>query len=105
MTRLVAPGPERAEAHAGPAGEAAVGVGHERRPLLVAHREELDRLRVVERLVQVERLLARDPEDVLDALVLEAPDEELCGAWHGSSLVTHGVADAVRLRRARHLVP
>ena len=81
-------GPERAEADARPAGQAAVGVGHERPALLVPDRQELDRLGVVERIVQVERLLARDPEDVLDALVLEAPDEELCGAWHGSSLVT-----------------
>ena len=71
VTRFVAPGPERAEADAGRAREAAVHVGHVGAALLVAHGDELDR-RSVERLVEIERLLARDAEDVPDALGLEA---------------------------------
>ena len=98
-------GPERAETDAGPAGEAAVGVGHEGRPLLVPDGEEGDGLGVLDRLVQVERLLAGDPEDVPDALVLEAADEELCGRRHTASLVTRSVADAARSRRDHGLVP
>ena len=42
----------------------------------MAHRDELDR-GVRQRLVEVERLLARDAEDVLDALGLEALDEDV----------------------------
>ena len=66
---------ERAEADAGVAGEAAVDAGHVGAALLVADRHELDR-RARKRLVQVERLLSGDPEDVLDALGLEALDED-----------------------------
>ena len=72
-------GTERGEADAGLAGEPARGVGHERRALLVAGRHEGDELRAVEGLAEVERLLAGDAEDELDALVLEAVDEELGG--------------------------
>ena len=61
---------------AGAAGEAPVDVGHVGPALLVAHRHELDR-GVGERLVEVERLLARDPEDVLDALGLQTLDEHV----------------------------
>ena len=71
-------GPERAQAHAGATGQAAVDVGHVGAALLVAHGHELDR-RTRERLVQVERLLARDAEDVRDALGLEALDEDVGG--------------------------
>ena len=67
---------ERAEADAGAAGQPAVDVGHVGAALLVAHRDELDR-RARQRLVQVERLLARDAEDVLDALGLEALHEDV----------------------------
>ena len=69
---------ERAEADAGVAGQAAVDVRHVGAALLVADRHELDR-RARERLVQVERLLARDAEDVPDALGLEALDEDVAG--------------------------
>ena len=74
VTRFVAPGPERAQAHAGAAGQPAVGVGHVRAALLVADRHELNR-RIGQRFVQVKRLLARDAEHVLDALGLQALDE------------------------------
>ena len=68
--------PERAEADARVAGQAAVDVGHVGAALLVADRHEVDR-RARQRLVEVERLLARDAEDVLDALGLEALDEDV----------------------------
>ena len=61
--------PERPEAHARAPGQAPVDVGHVGAALLVAHRYELDG-RAGERLVQVERLLAGNAEDVLDALSL-----------------------------------
>ena len=68
--------PERAEADAGAAGQPAVDVGHVGAALLVADRHELDR-GVRQRLVQVERLLARDAEHVLHALGLQALDEDV----------------------------
>ena len=40
VTRLVAPGPERAQAHPGSTGQPAVGVGHVRPALLMADRDE-----------------------------------------------------------------
>ena len=60
VRRARAEGPQ---ADAGPAGQTAVGVGHVRAALLVADGDELDR-RIGQRLVQVERFLARDPEHV-----------------------------------------
>ena len=78
VTRLRGARAEGAEAHAGAAGEAAEDVGHERGALLVADGHEGDR-RAVERLAQVQRLLAGDAEDVLDALGLEALDEHVGG--------------------------
>ena len=78
---------ERAEADAGAAGEPAPDVGHVGAALLVAHRDELDR-GARQRLVQVERLLARDPEHVLDALGLEALHEDVAGFALGHGLLT-----------------
>ena len=63
------PRAERAEADAGAPGEAPVHVGHVGPALLVANRDEGDR-GARQRLVEVEGLLAGDPEDVLDALRL-----------------------------------
>ena len=68
--------PERAEADARALGEPPVHVGHVRPALLVADGDERD-ARALQRLVEVQRLLARDAEDVLDALGLEALDEEI----------------------------
>ena len=78
---------ERAEAHAGAAGQPPVRVGHVGAALLVADGDELDR-GVGQRLVEVERLLAGDAEHVLDALGLEALDEHIgCSALgHASTL-------------------
>ena len=67
---------ERREAHAGAARQAAAGVGHEGSALLVARRDEADR-RVGERIQDVENLLPGQAEDVPDALVLEAPHDQL----------------------------
>jgi hypothetical protein len=55
-----------------------VDVRHVGASLLVAHRDELDR-GARQRLVQVERLLARDAEDAPDALGLETFDEDIAG--------------------------
>ena len=69
-------GAERREADARLAGQRAVGVGHERGTALVPGRHEADRA-VRQRVDDVQVLLAREPEDVLDAFVLETGDEEL----------------------------
>jgi hypothetical protein len=67
---------ERSEADPGAAGEPAPHVGHVGAALLVPDRDELDR-RARQRVVQVERLLARYAEYVLDALGLEAFHEDV----------------------------
>ena len=79
VARLVAPGTEGGQTHAGLAGQAAVGVGHERRALLVTGGDERDLRRLLERLADVERLFAGDTEDVLDALALETAHEQIGG--------------------------
>ncbi len=67
-------GPQRREADARVAGQPAVNVGHERRSLFVSGRSEGDR-RVPEREQQFLDFFARETEDVLDTLDLEAVDE------------------------------
>ena len=62
-------GTERRHAHAGPAGQPAVDVGHERCALLVSRRDELDRA-VEQRVHDVDVLFAGNAEDVFDAFVL-----------------------------------
>jgi hypothetical protein len=91
--------PERAEADAGAPREAAVHVGHVGAALLVAHGDEGDR-RPLERLVEVQRLLSGDPEDVLDPLGLEALHEQIRrpALRHGSlSLAQLPAGPGVRL--------
>ena len=68
--------PEGRDADAGTPGQAAVGGGHERRRLLVARQHELDRGRP-QGLDHVEVLLARHPEDPVDALVLERRHQQV----------------------------
>ena len=70
------PRPERAEADTGALGQAAVHVRHVGAPLLMANRDEIDG-RVVEGFVEVQGLLARDAEDVLDPLDLQALHEKI----------------------------
>jgi hypothetical protein len=69
-------GTEGRQAHAGLPGERPVRVGHERGASLVARGHEPDR-RIDQRVDHVEVLLAGEPEDILDALVLEAGDQQL----------------------------
>ena len=73
------PGAQRAQADAGAPGEAPVHVGHVGPALLVSNRDEGDR-GARQRLVEVEGLLAGDPEDVLDPFGLQAFDEHVAGA-------------------------
>ena len=76
VMRFMAPGPERAQADARPPGQPPVDVRDVGAALLVSDRNELDR-GVRQRFVEVEGLLARDAEHVLDALGLEAFDEHI----------------------------
>ena len=73
-------GAERGEADTGLAGQAPMGGRHERRRLLMAGQHQLD-LRAAQSFDDVEILLARNPEDLLDALVLKRGDDEF-GAIH-----------------------
>ena len=86
MTRFSAPGPERADADAGLAGQPPVGRREEGRGLLVARHDQLD-LRVSERLDDVEVLLARHPEDLGDALVLQRRYQQVRALGHGLSFL------------------
>ena len=88
---------ERAQADAGVAGQPAVDVGHVGAALLVADRHEVDR-RARQRLVEVERLLARDAEDVLDALGLEAFHEHVrrLALGHGAGIYTGSPASRLQ---------
>jgi hypothetical protein len=65
------------------AGQATVDVGHERGALLVPRRDVADGVLAAQRVQDVHRLLARDREDVLAALGLEAFDEQRCGGPRG----------------------
>ena len=67
---------ERAQADPGAARQPAVHVGHVAAALLVPHRDEGDR-GVLQGLVQVEGLLPRDAEHVLDAFGFEAFHEQV----------------------------
>ena len=94
-------GAEGAEAHAGSAGQAPVGIGHVRAALLVPDGHELDR-RVGQGLVQVQRLLAGNAEYVPDALGLEALDEHIgSSARRHLSLVSNRIVPGQPFRRSR----
>ena len=73
------PGAERGRAHPGAAGQPAVDLGHERRALLVPGQHVPDG-RAGDGVHQPDVLLARDAEDVRDALVLQALDDQGGGA-------------------------
>ena len=92
VTRFVAPGPSVPRQTPARCGQAPVHVGHVGAALLVANRDEGDR-RVLERLVEVERLLARDAEDVLDALGLQALHEQVRRLALSSSVRNSSPAD------------
>ena len=65
---------KRGDAHAGLAGQPAVSRGHEGRALLVASQDQLDR-RVSQALDDIQVLLAGNPEDAIDTLVLESGNQ------------------------------
>ena len=65
---------ERGDAHAGLAGQPSVGRGHEGRALLVARQDQLDR-RVAQAFHDIEVFLAGNPENSVDALVLECGNQ------------------------------
>ena len=69
-------GTERGDADARLAGQPPVGRGHERRALLVAGQDQLDR-RIAQAFDDVEVLLAGNPENAVDALVLECGDQQI----------------------------
>jgi hypothetical protein len=83
--------PEGAQADARAAGQATVHVGHVRPALLVANWDERDR-GGVERRVEIQRLLSRDAEYVLDAFGLQALHEQIrrFALSHPTSLPHHG---------------
>ncbi len=72
-------GAQGGEADARPAGEPSVHVGHEGGALFVPGGDELDGAAVDDGVDELERLFARNPEDVLHALVLETPSEKIRG--------------------------
>ena len=82
-------GPEGAQGAGGLAGEAAVDLGHEGRPLLVAAEHEVD-VGVLQGHHHVGVLLAGDAEDVADSLGLEAADEQIGRLHRGPPQADHG---------------
>jgi hypothetical protein len=64
--------PQRGQAHAGLAGVAAIGRGHEAGALFVAGEDQLDLARARQRIEEIEVLLARHAEDVFAAFLLKA---------------------------------
>ena len=89
VTRLVAPGSRGREAHAGLAGDPAIGIGGERRGLFMTD-EDVLQARAGQRIIDRHDRAARIAEDVLDAFALERLDHQprtgdrlrLCG-WRG----------------------
>ena len=67
---------ERGDAHAGPAGQPPVGRSHEGRALLVTRQDQLDR-RVAQAFHDIQVLLAGNPENPVDALVLECGNQQI----------------------------
>ena len=73
----------RDHAHAGPSGELAVGLGHVRRPTLVAAGDVADRRCVDEGVEDLEVALSRNAEHEVDAVERELVDEDpAAGARH-----------------------
>jgi hypothetical protein len=66
--------PQCGQAHARPAGQAPIDVGHEGRALLVPHGDEADAA-IQQRVHDIEVLLAGQPEDVFHSLVFQAADQ------------------------------
>ena len=76
--------PARDHGHPGPAGDVGVALGHVAGALLVADQDVADR-RIEDRVVGRQDAAARQAEDHLDLLQLQAPDESLgSGQLHRS---------------------
>ena len=85
-TRLVAPGPAVTQQTPGSPGELRVARRHVGGDLLVPHQDVADLGRVVERVVDAERVAAGNPEHRLDALGLEHVDDgAACADFHFAS--------------------
>ena len=76
VTALVTPGPGGHQRHADLLRRARIAVGRVDGALLVAHEDVLDLVLLEQLVVDVEDRAARIAEDVLDALFLEAADED-----------------------------
>ena len=89
------------ERHAGPARGACVAVGHERRRLLVARREEADAIgHVVETVERVHHLVAGQPEDDLDALFDQLLGERLPAGELCHQMISPSIVMRCRMRSA-----
>src|SRR3546814_17283635 len=71
--------------HAGLAGVAAIGRGHEARTLFVAGQDHPDRLRSRQAVEKVEIFLTGNAENIFDALFLETLDEQVGCFFHVTS--------------------
>jgi hypothetical protein len=76
-------GTQRCQADAGTSGETPVGGRHETGGLLVSRQYKLD-LRAPQRIQHVEILLARNGEDIFDALVFEGGHQEIGAFCHAA---------------------
>ena len=76
------PRPERRKAHPRVAGQPAVGRRHEASGLLVSGEDQPNLAEAGQRVDESQILLARNPEDVFDAFLLERFDEQFrCIHW------------------------
>ena len=85
VTALVTPGPEVTSATPTFCDGARIAVGRVHGALLVAHQDVLDLVLLEELVVDVEDRAAGIAEDVLDAFLLQAADDDL-GAGKGAGL-------------------
>ncbi len=74
--------PQCREAYAGLARMAAIGRGHETRALLVPRQDQLDCLRARQAVEEIQILLARNAENILDAFFLKTFDEQVGCFFH-----------------------
>lgn len=102
VTRFVAPA-ERGQAHASATGQAPIDIGHERRALLVPRRDEAD-ASFLDSEHKVKVLFAGDAEDDVDALRLEAVNEDLC-ACSGALSCGHMKSPCGRMFHAQRVAP
>ena len=100
VTALVTPGPRGDQRHADLAGGARVAVGGVHGGLLVAHQHVLDRVLLVQRVVDVEHRAAGVAPEVLDAFGLQAADEDFRAVRARAVGGRAACADAARLTSA-----